>query len=449
MLLRSPRRSAIAAFLFLAIPASASAETIDLFSAPTPADAAPAAAAKPAQRGAARERVTSVRAQTLSALTGSAKTTPDIRIDLFPGVAATFKVAETTPGSDGASVIHATSGEDDDATLVASNGKVTGRVRYRGKTYSIRPAGGRLHKVTEISRATTPKPGPEILAPGSAKRGAQSWTSPAAAKTTNPDWEIAKIDMLYVYTAKAKAASPDILAEIDLAVAITNEAYTASGVKMQARLVKTLQAPAAYDEDTRSYVDALYDLQGSGAQAPSFADARRIRDEVGADFVVMLREGGDSCGIGFVNTAPEGVDAWLYSSVSRGICVDVDSVAHEVGHNMGLRHDRYVTKTEDGSEFPKSEYNFGYVSMKGRAMDIMAYTNKCDDKLGPKGIGCDYKRIFSNPQIKVNGFKFGKKQGQKGAADASRWLNEIRWIAQDIRPRGGTDGIKSAAKAGE
>lgn len=448
MLLRSSRCLTIAALLLLAIPASASAETIDLFSAPTPADAAPAVAAKPAQKGSARERVTAVRAQTLSALTGSAKTAPDIKIDLFPGVAATFKIAGATAGSNGGSVIHATSGEDDDATLVASNGKVTGRVRYNGRTYSIRPAGGRLHKVTEISRADAPPPGPEVLAPGARKRSAKTWASQASAKTTNPDWDIAKIDMMYVYTAKAAAASPDILAEIDLAVAITNEAYTASGVQIQARLVKTLQAPAAYDEDTRSYVDALYDITGNGDQSSYFADARRIRDEVGADFVVLLREGGDSCGIGFVNTSPEGVDAWTYSAVSRGLCVDVDSVAHEVGHNMGLRHDRYVTKDENGKEFPKSEYNFGYVSIKGRAMDIMAYTNKCDDKLGPQGIGCDYKRLFSNPNKKVNGYPFGVKPGNKGASNGRRWLNEIRWIAQDIRPRGGTGGVKSA-KAGE
>lgn len=430
--------AAVALLLPLAASAAASAATVNLFSAATPSDARAAASARPAQAGVARERILALTPNAYGALADGASS---IKIQLFPGVAATFAVSGAEPAAAGGSVIRAKAGEDGDATLVASDGEITGRVRLKGRTYAIRPVGGRLHAVSEASSATLPPHGPEILAPVAPRAG----KAPAGANPDAGSDDIAVVDVMFVYTAKAKAAAQNINAEISLAVAITNEAYTASGVKMRMRLVKRALL-GSYDEDKREYETVLADLAGHGPNAASFKKVRRIRDEAGADFVVLLREGGGYCGIGYVITDPAGADAWTYTTVSRGICVDVDTVAHEVGHNMGLRHDRYVTKDADGKEFPNAQYNFGYVSLPARAMDIMAYENRCNDA----GVACQYQRLFSSPRLTVNGRKFGIPAGKPGAADAVRWLNEIRWIAQDLRPTGGTKGSSAmAAAAGE
>lgn len=446
---RRPARLFAAALLAaLSAPMAAHADTVDLFSVATPSDGPAAMSAKAVRTGVGRERIVAVSPKAFRALPGSPGSRADsIRIDLFPGVSGTFAVSATEPGAAGGSVISAEAGAEGDATLVALDGGITGRVRLDGKTYLVRPVGGRLHAVSEA--AAVPPPGPEILAPRTPRSKTVAPGAAPTAKAAAGTDDVAVVDVMFVYTAKALKASGNIgniRAEISFAVAITNEAYRASGVKMKMRLVKMMQS-GAYDEDKRDYTTVLYDLAGHGPRAASFAKTRRIRDEVGADFVVLLREGGGYCGVGYVITEPAGADAWTYTTVSRGICVAVDTVAHEVGHNMGLRHDRYVTKDENGAEFPSSQYNFGYVSLPARAMDIMAYENRCNDA----GVACEYKRLFSSPLLTVNGRKFGVPAGKAGAADAVRWLNEIRWIAQDLRPTGGTKaaGAKVAATAAD
>lgn len=403
-----------------AAPDRARADAVDLFLPATPADTSSAPAAAAPSAGAARERVVAVNAAAIAALpsapSGAAAT--ELRIALFPGVTAVFPAPSAKPAFGGGSILHAKAGEGDEATLVVAEGRVTGRVLFRGKTYRIRPASGRLHAVAEMSRALLPPVGPEIPSPKSGRSA-----PPAAAPAEPANAEPTEIDALFVYTKKAKRGSADILAEVNFAVAITNEAYEASGVLMRMRLVGVMQS-GTYDEDARDYNGVLADAAGFGPQASAFAATRKQRDKLGADLVVVVREGGEFCGVGYVNGAPADAAAYGYSVTSRW-CIVYDTVAHETGHNMGLHHDRYVS----GSP-PDTEYNFGYVSLPARAMDLMAYENRCWDA----GLSCEYKRLFSNPGLTVNGRRFGVPPGRPGAAHGVRWLNEVRGDIKRWRP---------------
>jgi hypothetical protein len=103
------------------------------------------------------------------------------------------------------------------------------------------------------------------------------------------------------------------------------------------------------------------------------------RDARNADLVSMVVSTGSGCGIGNYNSVVDAGDDDRAFSVIKSSCgLSNYSLAHELGHNMGMRHDRYVES--DGATSP--DCNFGYTitvngSLAGR--DVMAYDDECDD----------------------------------------------------------------------
>ncbi|MCY3841311.1 MAG: leucine-rich repeat domain-containing protein, partial [Gammaproteobacteria bacterium] len=116
-------------------------------------------------------------------------------------------------------------------------------------------------------------------------------------------------------------------------------------------------------------------------------------------------------------------------------------LAHEFGHNMGLRHDRYV----DAANTP-SPYSHGYVNQRAfeegapassRWRTIMAYVNQCT----AAGFSCQRILRFSNPDLTYEGDPMGiaGESGSfalNGPADARRTLNETRDIIASFREAG-------------
>lgn len=427
---------------------SASAETIDLFSAVTPADAESAAtshvsgAAPRASGAAVRERLVKLNLAALEA-SGTTSTAsgaresseaPKVRINLFPGASATFSAKGVEPTAEGGSVWRGATDEGDAATLILLDGKATGRVTLDGRTYRISPTGGKAHRIVEIARKRLPRFGPskadhEASPAASAAPGAPSAVDPVPEVT--PDGRMI-VTVLFAYTEKAKAASQNIMMDALMSLELANDAYKASKVEIKLKPVGMVPV-RNYDEDDptpgvmltaeEAFIQNLTDVSSTSMR--QFSETHFNRDKKGADLVVLLRENGFYCGLGIIG----GQDANDWSStqgfsVVRRDCIDIDVVAHELGHNFGLHHDRYVEET-----LPKHQYNFGFIDMKQRYRDVMSYPDKCFDF----GFECKGINAFSNPQIKYNGRPFGVEQFGKGAADSARWLNEHREIVARYR----------------
>ena len=228
------------------------------------------------------------------------------------------------------------------------------------------------------------------------------------------------IDVAVVYTPAAREAAGGtaaIEAAIDLRMAETNRAYEASGVSHRVALAD--RSEVSYAETGSGFVDIDRLANPSDGHMDG---VHGLRDRVGADLVHLLVGESDVGGIALL-----GGDFGLSVEESGGWVF-----AHELGHNMGLRHERYQVHHHQGGAGPHPA--FGYVNP--RAFEpgapasscwatIMAYGTQCADA------GLDVRKLdrFSNPRQRHAGEPLGVAWGAGGSdpltgpADAAAVLN--------------------------
>ena len=98
-------------------------------------------------------------------------------------------------------------------------------------------------------------------------------------------------------------------------------------------------------------------------------------------------------------------------------CIAKHSFALELGHLMGLEHDRGSLVFDE-----PDQYNYGYVNLAARIRDIMAYDAACRDQ----GFRCRRVKMFSTPRRPFRSERLGKRMRSPEAADGVRRLNETR-----------------------
>lgn len=304
-----------------------------------------------------------------------------------------------------------------DVTLVAHGTTMVGTILSNQRLYKIEPAGGNLHRLVEIDEAALPPDHHPIVvtddasveAPPTEKTSQQTDTTAAAAGDTI-------VDLLVVYTSAAKTqegGQAAIEALITLAVDSANQAYSNSQIAMQLRLVHT--AEVAYSESGAMDTD-LSRLRSSSDGVMD--QVHPLRDQHKADLVALIVDnGGNSCGIAYVMTnGPRAGFASSAFSVTARDCLANDTLAHELGHNMGNAHDRITGGT---GVYP---YSYGYRDEIGKFRTIMAYN--CPT------ISCPRVKYFSNPRLLYNGRPLGIDHtvNPTSSADNARSMNDVRQI---------------------
>jgi hypothetical protein len=134
-----------------------------------------------------------------------------------------------------------------------------------------------------------------------------------------------------------------------------------------------------------------------------FKGVKKLRNEKHADIVGLIIDNPTGCGLS-TRIGPESDEAFF---VVHHACATITmSMAHEIGHILGVRHDRFV----DESNVPFA-YGHGYVNgTKWR--DIMSYNQGCG--------GCPRIPFWSNPRIMYKGEPTGT-----AAADSARVILEL------------------------
>jgi hypothetical protein len=272
--------------------------------------------------------------------------------------------------------------------LVTVDRTVSGSVTVPGRTYAIRAADG-LGTVSEIE---------ERLLPRSADDAIPAPPEPAPAASGGADSNAAAddgalIDIAVVYSGTAlrgAASEAELRADIDLSVALLNQAFSNSGVHTRLRQVHT--GPIDYEESGNTTTDLI---RLESPYDGIMDEVHSLRDSIGADLVSLILEGGDSiAGQAYINN-PNSRGEYGFSVVRRRNMPSL-ILAHEIGHNLGACHDWYFDGPCQGGAFT---YSFGHVEPEYGVHTIMAASTLCLDL----DTYCSGIAWFSNPRIHIEG----------------------------------------------
>ncbi|WP_305908854.1 reprolysin-like metallopeptidase [Methylomarinum sp. Ch1-1] len=311
-------------------------------------------------------------------------------------------------------------GELDSAVFLTIRGRtMSGTVRIGEDLYEINFRGNNLHEITKIDPGKNPnfdddaKSVEDFIAAGGEIDSATSSEPLAANAETNAG---TVIDVMVVYTPNARAnasGQSGIEAKIINAVAMANQAYLNSQIDMQINLVH--MAEVSYTE-SGSMSTSLQDITGT---SDGKMDAvHSLRNQYGADQVVLITTDTSACGTGYLMSNPSTSFApYAFSIVhddSRYSCLSNHTLAHELGHNQGDHHDRSNASTSGAYE-----YSYGYrLCETGGFRTVMSYSCSGGVRVGH----------FSNPNVIYNGEYTGTS-----ADDNARSMSNTKAIVAAFR----------------
>lgn len=216
----------------------------------------------------------------------------------------------------------------------------------------------------------------------------------AASRATTPAGST-RIDVLVLYTAGLVSAYGGIeqaQTQIQQLVALANQAYADSGVRIVLRLAAAVQIAAPEDSTDMNALTAL-----TNGAAP-YENVSWLRAAYGADLISLVRPfslaQGKICGTAWVGGGNGGSLAQsgrlAFSVVGDGYAggyyCPTYTLVHELSHNMGSAHDRATVATQHGTAGTYS-YSYGY-GIDGQFGTVMSYIDPHVGKFSSPNITC-------------------------------------------------------------
>lgn len=269
--------------------------------------------------------------------------------------------------------------------------------------FSIKPISDTTHLIEQINLSSDHIKGTDAMIPDRAlKARLQPEQQGSEIAISSDDGSI--IDVYVAFDQDAPGGSVDASKAQSLAelfVAYTNQAYINSNINQRLWLVGTVDGYDYRDVNTGSLTSDL-----NAVTIGSIEGLHDKRDEHHADLVMFFTPETNvnyCAGLAWLQTTTNDTSFNAYGFSVMSACSYGQSIfAHELGHNMGSRHDWYL----DSGVTPAS-IGHGYVDTANGFITIMSYTSRCD----VLGKSCDRIPYFSNPSVSYNGFPTGIASG--------------------------------------
>ena len=355
-----------------------------------------------------------------------------VTLNLFEDATFTGRIEHVEPTASGYAFWGGLDGvELGTMTMVVNGDIVVGTVRTPQTVYTITTTYTGSYVIRQIDESSLPPLAHPLEAPSETGEESQQ-----AIDVSIPVDDGSLIDVMVLYTPAAKVlmgGRAGIEALIDLYVAQTNQAYANSGAFQRIRLVSREEV------DYIESGEALIDIERLEDDSDGYIDhVHALRETYAADLVHLIFDRTEDYTFAGVANF-EGPFGTARAAPWGGL-----TFAHELGHNMGLLHDRYQADRE--TEEPIEGWQYGYVNQRAfepsapesaRWRTIMSYAVQCEEILGEESY-CPRLAYFSNPRLTYNGDPMGvsadnPSTGVDGPADAVRTLNERRGITANFR----------------
>ena len=327
-----------------------------------------------------------------------------LQLDVKDGLRLDVVVERTAPTKWGYSLSgRVAGGSVGFVTLVVHEEAVAGTVWTPDSAYELKHMGGGVHALQDVTNTPTLRCAAEP----------SGFTSAAAPAQSGVD-DGSVVDILVVwlpdYEEKFTSGEPDVLLNVDMQIAYTNDAFERSGALVRLNLV-----------GARKVVDPgpthiPYILQLVRPNDGHMDRVHEWRDALGADLVFLLGPPGRP-----LVDCPFGI-AGEYPSV----------FAHEIGHCLGVAHER----SEAGLGFT---YNYGFPTIgfhdtnrDARACDhtIMSYDIECGGFVPFYASPWRYHPEDGHP---LGVTRFSRVRGVRGPADAVLAINRNRHRVANLR----------------
>ena len=364
----------------------------------------------------------------------------DLRLNLFDDAAFDLMDLDISATPRGFTLSAAVKGSLFGTATLAVNGEVvSGLVRVQRGIYTIRSVGGGRVEIRHV-RPPPPDlapPEPPLLTAGAPRAG-------LAQKEAAADEGDAVVDLLILWSPAAREEAggrQEIETIVDHLVAVANRAYADSGAHVRFNVAHMQEVDV--EDDGR--LNLYYPLVGRHHPHLDDRDIRqtalRLRDVVGADLIHFLGSGAGCRGRAQAPTSLDHAHE-AFIAVSKQACVinGYDQVfTHELGHNFGVQHDRFMNQKEGWRPKPRP-YGHGYVNQamflpdapaSAAWLTVMAYDDQCATRFERRN--CMWLARFSNPTQTHLGDPLGAEgevetRTVQGPADARRAINEIRMV---------------------
>ena len=278
-----------------------------------------------------------------------------LKLNLFEDAVFEARITRVRPTRSGYFLTGPLKGVDlSEARLHVSGSMVFGEISSPEGSYMIRPDRHGRHIIRQIDAS-------EILCE-TTDSGDFPFGVPAQGSDAG---EVPSIrtglvsDILVVYTTRAKneaGGTAAMEALIDSWIASANAALNLTGLPSVLGLVHSENLSYTENGNNTNQWRILDSLENNGDGVMD--EVHELRNQYEADLVAMIFDGRTS---GSPDSGAIGNIFGAFSAIS--VHSPSHTFAHELGHNFGLRHDRYQ-EHEEGRPTPSDADHYGYVNLR-------------------------------------------------------------------------------------